>query len=148
MLTLQPQQQDNNKDHCNATLWLTPQSLDPLWSPSSGQSKPNGGFDDADCVLHAPVSEPGCIRASQLLLENTAWTLPHRLINSHVGRTLLSSSRIKRHAVTDKRYTMTSYIKLHNDNGSQQHFVLDNRDAPLDLDIKRKYVFKAKIQNS
>ena len=24
MLTLQPQQQDNNKDHCNATLWLTP----------------------------------------------------------------------------------------------------------------------------
>ena len=40
-LTLQPQQQDNNnnKDHCNATWWLTPQSLDPLWSPSSGQTQ-------------------------------------------------------------------------------------------------------------
>ena len=59
---------------------------------------------------------------------------------AHVGRRLLSSSGIKRHAMTDKCHRMTSYIKLHNDNGFQQHFALDNRDAEMDLDIKRKYV--------
>ena len=82
-LTLQPQQQDNNnKDHCNATWWLTPQSLDPLWSPSSGQTQRRLRRQREEWALQA-AEDTSCIRASQLLLENAACTwLPHRLSNN------------------------------------------------------------------